>query len=63
MKASVDAKTCIGCGLCAGTCAAVFEMRAGNVAQVRANPVPKDAEAACREAAAGCPVEAIELTD
>ena len=63
MNASVDAKTCIGCGLCAETCAEVFEMNAANVAQVRANPVPEDAEPACREAAAGCPVEAIELTD
>lgn len=26
MKANVDQNTCIGCGLCVGTCPAVFHM-------------------------------------
>jgi len=58
MKATVDEKTCIGCGLCADTCPQVFEMRDG-VAKVIADPVPAAAEADCLEAAKRCPVEAI----
>lgn len=60
MKAIVDEAKCIGCGLCADTCPAVFRME-GDVAKVVVAEVPADAEAACREAAASCPVEAIEI--
>jgi ferredoxin len=58
MKAVIDAEACVGCGLCAETCPAVFEM-VDDVAKVTAEPVPADAEASCQEAVDACPVEAI----
>lgn len=62
MKAVVDKKTCIGCGLCADECKAVFEM-GEDVAVVIVDEVPADAVAKCREAAKSCPVEAITLVE
>jgi ferredoxin len=62
MKAKVDEETCTGCGLCADTCPQVFELE-GSVAKVKTDIVPQDAEALCREAAEGCPVEAISIED
>jgi len=60
MKAIVDADTCTGCELCVDTCPDVFVMQ-GDVAGVKADPVPADAEGACQEAADSCPVEAIKI--
>jgi ferredoxin len=60
MKAIVDEKTCVGCGLCVETCPDVFEM-AGAVAKSKVETVPKGAEAACKSAAADCPVAAISV--
>ena len=58
MKATVDAELCTACGLCAEGCPAVFRM-GESAAEVIADPVPPGAEAAAREAAESCPVEAI----
>ena len=33
MKASIDREGCIGCGLCADTCPAVFQMAADGLAE------------------------------
>jgi len=62
MKAKVDPDTCTGCGLCVETCPEVFEMP-GEVATAKADIVPKEFEDACREAAEGCPVEAISIEE
>ena len=62
MKAHVNTDTCIGCRLCETICPAVFAMKEP-VAQVVADPVPPQEEAACREAAESCPVAAITLTE
>lgn len=60
MKAVVDRNACTGCGLCAETCPEVFEMDAG-IAKVKVGTVSAAAEAACRDAMQGCPVEAISI--
>jgi len=62
MKAIVDPDECTGCGLCVDTCPVVFEMD-NAVAKVLIVSVPEDALDACREAAANCPVEAINIEE
>jgi len=60
MKATVT-DDCTACGLCEETCPEVFQMGDADKAQVIADPIPAEAEAAAREAADGCPVDAIIL--
>ena len=62
MKATVDPDLCIGCAVCEQICDAVFEMD-GDVAKVKVDTVPSEAEECCREAADACPVEAIAITE
>ncbi len=62
MEAKVNRDVCTGCGLCVETCPEVFEME-GDTAVVKANPVPTEVEDSCREAAEGCPVEAIVVEE
>jgi ferredoxin len=63
MKAVVDRDTCIACGLCEEICPEVFEPDDEDIAVVKADPVPVEAEATCRQAAEECPVEAISLEE
>ncbi|MDD4362641.1 MAG: ferredoxin [Atribacterota bacterium] len=58
MKATVDSDLCTGCGLCESTCPEVFEMQ-DDLAVVKVDVVPQDAEESCKEAAEDCPVGAI----
>ena len=60
MHALVDATLCVGCGLCPDICPEVFEMD-GDIAVVKADPVPAEVEADCQEAASSCPVGAIAI--
>jgi ferredoxin len=53
----VDAKKCIGCGLCASICPEVFEMASNGKAKVKAQKkIP-----CVKEAKESCPVDAISM--
>ena len=62
MKVNVDAELCVGCGLCADLCPENFRME-GDVAVAGCDTVLPAAEDCVREAAASCPVSAIEVTE
>ena len=59
MKVKIDEDVCTACGLCVDSCPEVFDME--DVAVVKVDEVPSDAEDACREAVESCPVECIEI--
>ncbi len=58
MKVRVDKETCVGDESCVEVCPEVFEMQ-GDVAVAKSENVPKNLEEKVKEAAKGCPVEAI----
>ena len=53
----VDQSKCIGCGMCAGICPAVFQMGEDGKSKVFSQDDPGCAD----DAAAACPVDAISL--
>jgi len=63
MKAQVDKDLCSGCAVCIDVCPGVFEMGEDNQAIVMIDPIPPDQEQACREAAEGCPSDAISIEE
>ena len=63
MKVIVDEDLCTGCGLCEETCPEVFELGDDELAHVKVDPVPADTEEQARQAAEGCPVDAITVEE
>lgn len=60
-KAKVNKDLCIGCGACTGICPDVFTF--DDDGKAVAGEVVAGTEDAVDEAAAGCPVQAIEVED
>jgi len=61
MNASVDAKTCIGCASCTVVAPKSFKMAKNGKAEA-VSPAG-DGEDLVKEAAEGCPVQAIKLEE
>ncbi|MFH1578325.1 MAG: ferredoxin [Candidatus Omnitrophota bacterium] len=57
-KVTVDASTCVGCGLCEQMCVEVFKVDSEGIAQVQASECSQHD---LSEIAQQCPVEAIKV--
>ncbi|MGA2775602.1 MAG: ferredoxin [Candidatus Omnitrophota bacterium] len=58
-KITVDASTCVGCGLCEQTCPEVFEVQGDGIAHVKSqNAVSCNLQ----EVADSCPVNSIKIS-
>lgn len=62
MKATVN-DNCNGTASCAETCPQVFQLGSDGRAKVTCDTVPEAAQDACRQAAADCPFDAIEIQE
>ena len=60
MKAVVN-EDCIGCGMCEGVCPEVFQLNSGGLSEVVGDP--NSHPELTQEAAAVCPVDAIEIVE
>ena len=60
-KTCTVSDACIGCGMCMSICDAVFALNAEGRAENILGDIPADLEASVEEAAANCPVQAIEV--
>lgn len=60
MDVNVNQDLCISCGLCVSSCPEVFSWNDDEKAQAVSEQVDADMEDCVREAADGCPTDAIE---
>ncbi|HZK83729.1 MAG TPA: ferredoxin [Desulfosporosinus sp.] len=63
MFAEVDKDACIGCGACPEICPEIFKMEDDGLAAAYKNPVPGEFLESAKEAAEGCPTEAIHIEE
>ena len=63
MKVTVDATLCTGCSLCFSDVPEVFEMSDDGLAKVKVESPTGDLAVKAKDAAAGCPAEAIIIKD
>jgi len=63
MNAIVDRDACISCGLCVSVCPEVFELDDEDISIVIQDPVEEENEDTAREAADGCPTDAIIIEE
>ena len=59
-KVTVDASTCVGCGLCEQSCPEVFEVQGDGIAHVKAQ---SSASCNLQEVADSCPVNSIKVSN
>lgn len=62
MKAFVDRETCIGCGLCAATCADVFHIDNEGKSVPIETDIPDNNLSDAEAARDNCPVSAISIS-
>lgn len=60
MKIKIDKNKCIGCGTCVALCPNSFNWDQTGLKVEAVNP-PSDENSSLKDAAAACPVQAIEL--
>ncbi|MFZ2356307.1 MAG: ferredoxin [Candidatus Omnitrophota bacterium] len=58
-KVTVDAATCVGCGLCEQSCPEVFEVQGDGVAHLKSQVCPQHN---LKEIAEQCPVNCINVS-
>jgi ferredoxin len=63
MKAKVNQDLCISCGLCVSSCPEVFSWNGDEKAEATADKIAEDQEDCARDAAEGCPTDAIETEE
>ncbi|AEG59818.1 ferredoxin [Desulforamulus ruminis] len=61
MKAVVDQDLCISCGACIDVCPEVFDWNDDDKAHTITDEISDGQEEQAKEAAEGCPTEAIKL--
>jgi len=61
MKAVIDIKNCISCGMCVGVCPEVFRMVNDSHAEVYVKEVPVQLKAKVIEAEKNCPASVITV--
>lgn len=61
LNAEVDQELCISCGACVSMCPDVFDWNDDQKAHAVKTPVPSNEESCAKEAADGCPTDAIKI--